>query len=111
MIRNSDRAFMALRNMPAVIANHPLGVAFFIHDNSDFFSLFKIFFDACIGQFGKIMIQFFGHIHKENVFIGMGEVFVVHSPTEDYIFPLFFEDEMIKRNQQFYVFKSKEDDY
>jgi hypothetical protein len=67
------------------------------------------------------MVQFFGHIYKENVFMGVGKVFVVHSSedyrrfcqkiTEDYIFPLFFEDEMIKRNQSFYFFKRKEDDY
>jgi hypothetical protein len=63
MVRNSNGAFFTLRDVPTIIANHPWGVAFFIHDNSDFFSLFEVGSDGLIGQFGKVMVQFFGHIY------------------------------------------------
>ena len=44
-----DGAFMALRNVSAVVAEDSLGVAFFIYDNSDFFSLLEIFSYGFIG--------------------------------------------------------------
>ena len=78
MIGDGDGALLALRDKTAVVADESLGVALFIHDDSDFFSLFQIFTYRFIGQFGKMMIQFFGHIHEEDVLVGMGEVFVVH---------------------------------
>jgi hypothetical protein len=82
MIGNRDAAFFALRDVSAVIANNPLRVAFLVYDNSDFFSLFEIFADGFVRQFGKIMVQFFGHINEEDVFLRMGKVFVIHSKKE-----------------------------
>jgi hypothetical protein len=88
VIGNGNGTFFALRDVSAVIANHPLGVTFFIHDNSDFFSLIEIFCNRFISQFGKVVIQFFGHIHEENIFIEMCEMFVIHR-TSSIVFLIF----------------------
>ena len=78
MIGDGDGALLALRDKTAVVADEPLRVSFFIHNDSDFLSLVEVFTYRFIGQFGKMMIQFFGHIYEEDVFVGMGEVFVIH---------------------------------
>jgi hypothetical protein len=78
VIGNGNRTFFTLRNVTAIVANHTLGVAFLIHEHSDFFPLLEIFGNPIHREFGKIMIQLFGHIHEEDVFVGMFEMFVVH---------------------------------
>jgi len=84
MVRDGDRAFFTLGDMSALMTNHSLRKPFFIDDDSDFFIEILVFFESCSCEFGKMMIQFFGHIYEEDVFVGMGEVFVIHKITEDF---------------------------
>jgi hypothetical protein len=80
MIGNGDATFFTLRDETTVVADETGSVAFFIYDNSDFAVVSEIFCYRFIGQFGKVMIQLFGHIHEENIFmlVRMSEMFVIH---------------------------------
>jgi hypothetical protein len=49
MVGDGDRAFFTLRDKPTVVADNPWGKSFFIHNDSDSFSLLKIFLESSHG--------------------------------------------------------------
>lgn len=83
MIADADGAILALRDIPAVVADDASGVSFLIHQNSDSFALSEIFLYSLQGQLGKIRSELLGHIHQEDGLLGslyiVVETFVVHT--------------------------------
>jgi len=63
MITDANIAVLTLGNMSAVVADNSSGVAFLVDEDSDFFSLFEIFFYAVERQLRKVRSKFLRHIH------------------------------------------------
>jgi len=79
VITDADRAFFTLRNMTTLLTNNATGISFFIDENSYFLAFGEVLFYAHLHDFRKIWIEFFGHIHKENILVCMFKFFVIHS--------------------------------
>lgn len=83
VIVDTHATVVALWDMSAVVAYYSTIVSFFVSDDEDAFILFEVFVDTLLGELWKMVIQFFGHIDKKNVFClpvyCRGELFVVHT--------------------------------
>jgi hypothetical protein len=71
MIGYRNRAFFTLGDMSTLMTNYSLRKTFFIDDDSDFLIEMLVFFESYSCEFGKMMIQFLGHIYEEDVFVGV----------------------------------------
>ena len=63
MIADADIAVLAFGDVSAVVADDSSGVAFLVDEDSDFFSLFEIFFYTIERQLGKMRSELLGHIY------------------------------------------------
>lgn len=83
MITDAYITVFAFGDMSAVMTNDSSGVSFFVDKYSDFFSLFKIFFETITCQLRKIRSDLLAHIHQKYRFLGslyvMIKTFVIHA--------------------------------
>ena len=93
MITYADRTIFTFRDGSTSMTNHSSSVSFLIYQDSDFLSLFDIFFDTITRQLGKIRSNLVAHIYQENGFLGsldfVVKAFVVHKRNSMEISPRF----------------------
>lgn len=80
---NTHRTSLALWHKSAIMTDHSIGIPFFVHDDSYFFSFSQIFADPSLCQNRKKMLKFLSHVDEENIFFlfiyCMRKLFVIHA--------------------------------
>jgi hypothetical protein len=67
VITDADGAFFTLRDVTASLADDAVGIAFFVDEDSDFFSKLEIFLYPHERQLGKIRIDLLRHIDQKYI--------------------------------------------